>query len=168
VDVVGAVSARLPRVRLRRGGDASLGVHVDGFTHHGAEPSGEPIRRLPGYLLELCRELRRQEAPPETALWRLLRGRQLPGLEFRRQHVIGRYVADFYCHGAGLVIELDGAPHDGARQGAYDGVSDRELQHLGLCVLRFRNEGLREDAAGVLERIAEAAQRHPSPPAPLP
>jgi very-short-patch-repair endonuclease len=142
--------------------------HAEGFTHHGPGRHGEPVRRLPDYLLELCRELRRQETPPEQALWRLLRARQLLGLKFRRQHVIGRYVADFYCHEAGLVIELDGAPHDGERQGEYDEVRDRELTHLGLRVLRFRNDEVREDAARVLEAIAEAARRPPSPPAPLP
>jgi very-short-patch-repair endonuclease len=142
--------------------------HVKGFTHHGPDRYGEPVRRLPEYLLELCRELRRQETPPEQALWQLLRARQLLGLKFRRQHVIGRYVADFYCHEAGLVVELDGAPHDEERQCEYDEVRDRSLASMGLVVLRFRNDEVREDAARVLEVIAAAAQRPPSPRAPLP
>jgi very-short-patch-repair endonuclease len=150
---------------------------VDGFTHHGADREGEPVRRLPEYLLDLCRELRRQETPPEQALWQLLRGRQLLGLKFRRQHVLGRYVADFYCHEVSLIVELDGVVHQEQRQNEYDEVRGRDLDGMGLRVLRFGNEEVRHGAEGVLARIAEAAKaaslpsrgiRPPSPPTPLP
>jgi adenine-specific DNA-methyltransferase len=55
--------------------------------------------------------MRREPTPTEEALWRLLRNRQLAGCKFRRQHPVGRYIADFYSASAALVVELDGDSH---------------------------------------------------------
>ncbi|HCG30677.1 MAG TPA: restriction endonuclease, partial [Chloroflexi bacterium] len=58
-----------------------------------------------------ARELRQSMTPAEEWLWEALRGGRLDGLKFRRQQVIGGYIADFYCDAAGLVIEVDGPVH---------------------------------------------------------
>ncbi|MCE5239137.1 endonuclease domain-containing protein [bacterium] len=133
------------------------------MSHHGYDSLGRPILKLPGYLLELCRQLRQDETPPEEALWRCLRARRLFGLKFRRQHGLGRYIADFYCHEAGLVVELDGAVHLEQRQREYDAVRDRELTAAGARVARFANREVREDLPRVLRTIAEHAGKGPSP-----
>ena len=62
-------------------------------------------------LLRRARAMRHEPAPAEKKLWRLLRDRQLNGFKFRRQHRVAGYIADFYCHEASLVVELDGASH---------------------------------------------------------
>ncbi|MBK9210147.1 MAG: DUF559 domain-containing protein [Anaerolineales bacterium] len=59
------------------------------------------------YKLERARELRRDMTPAEKILWEELRRNKL-GVHFRRQQVIERFIADFYCHSASLVIEVDG------------------------------------------------------------
>jgi very-short-patch-repair endonuclease len=59
-----------------------------------------------------ARDLRRRMDLPEVLLWTELRRRRLAGLRFRRQHPIGRYILDFYCHEARLAVEIDGYSHD--------------------------------------------------------
>jgi very-short-patch-repair endonuclease len=59
----------------------------------------------------MARALRKEMTPAEQTLWSELRGNQLHGAKFRRQQVIAGYIADFYCHAARLVIELDGPVH---------------------------------------------------------
>ena len=70
--------------------------------------------------LKLVRELRKHETEAETLSWQLLRDRRMLGSKFRGQHQIGRYVADFYCREAQLVIECDGAVHDRNEQWQHD------------------------------------------------
>ncbi len=64
---------------------------------------------IPPAMLEASRRLRRTSTPAEKALWAELRHRRLVGYKFRRQVVIGWYIADFYCHDYKFIIELDGA-----------------------------------------------------------
>jgi very-short-patch-repair endonuclease len=56
--------------------------------------------------------LRRHSTIPERILWGMIRGGRLGGLKFRRQHPIGPFFADYYCHEAKLIVELDGMSHD--------------------------------------------------------
>ncbi len=138
--------------------------------YHGADHRGRPIYRLPDYLLLLARGFRGKSTPPEAALWACLRKRRLLGAKFRRQHSVGRYIADFYCDEARLVIELDGAwHHDGAQQ-ERDALRDEALGHGGFRVLRITNRAVTDDLVGVLRRIANAVreEKEPSPPTPLP
>ena len=127
---------------------------VRDISYHGYDNKGNPVIKLPEYLLELCRQLRQSEMPPEQVLWQCLRDRKLFGLKFRRQHVFGRYVADFYCHAAGLVVELDGGVHQEQRQAEYDIVRQQELEAAGVRVLRFDNAQVREGLSEVLRAIA--------------
>ncbi len=62
-------------------------------------------------MVELCRQFRKHPTTTEEMLWQCLRNRRLQGLKFRRQHPIGRYIADFYCHEHKLVAEADGGIH---------------------------------------------------------
>ncbi len=104
--------------------------------------------------VERARELRSQMTPEEKILWERLRANRLEGFHFRRQQVIDGFIVDFYCHAAGVVVELDGDAHE--QQQEYDEQRDRILQARGLRVLRFRNEAIRSDLAEVLRTIAEA------------
>lgn len=73
----------------------------------------------------------------ERRLWLKLRGRQLDGWKFRRQHPIGDYVVDFYCPAARLVIELNGSSHDHEVQFVYDERRQAWLESQGYRVLRL-------------------------------
>ncbi len=105
-------------------------------------------------LLEQARELRRRQTPAEELLWQLLRGRKLAGAKFRRQHQFGRYVCDFYCHEAGLVVECDGAPHQNPEQRAADHERDDNMRAEGLAVLRYWNDEVLNDTERVIHEIA--------------
>ncbi len=127
--------------------------------------------RLPGKLPDdirtFSRELRSHQTDAESLLWHVLRGRNLLGFKFRRQHPMDRYILDFYCAEAGLAIELDGGQH--GEQAAYDAQRSAFLKAKGINVLRFWNSELFAQTEAVLEEIC----RHlpalaPSPPAPLP
>lgn len=101
-----------------------------------------------------AKELRQRMTPEEQIIWQHLRNNRLNGLHFRRQQVIDGFIADFYCHSAALVIEVDGKIHE--KQAEYDAERDRILSARGLRSLRIRNEEVRENIEGVLKRIAIA------------
>jgi very-short-patch-repair endonuclease len=105
---------------------------------------------------ELARRLRREMTGAERALWDRVRRSQLAGLHFRRQQIIDGFVADFYCHAAGLVVEVDGGVHVG--QTDYDAERTEALERMGLRVVRFGNERVLGDVEGVLREILEAAR----------
>src|SRR2546425_370172 len=100
---------------------------------------------------ELARRLRVEMTPQEMLLWEALRANLLDGLHFRRQQIIDGFVADFYCHAAGLVIELDGAVHNESQE--YDAERIEILKRRGLRVIRFTNSQVETDLRGVLEQI---------------
>jgi very-short-patch-repair endonuclease len=104
--------------------------------------------------LERAKRLRRDMTPAEHLLWRALRTNRLAGAHFRRQQVIAGFIADFYCHAARLVIELDGGVH--ASRGEYDAERDGVLAAHGLRVVRFTNDEVRRDLPAVLTRIEAA------------
>ena len=88
----------------------------------------------------------------ERKLWTHLRKR-ITGMKFRRQHPVSKFIADFYCHDARLIIEVDGGYHDDPEQKEYDKRRQAELEDLGLLVVRFRNEEVEKDVEGVVEKI---------------
>jgi very-short-patch-repair endonuclease len=104
---------------------------------------------------ERARELRKNATDAEQRLWRRLRDRQLLGLKFRRQHRIGRFIADFYCDECRLVIELDGGQH--ADRITADERRTAYLEGRAIAVLRFWNNDVLTNTDGVLERIVEVA-----------
>ena len=89
-----------------------------------------------------ARELRKNQTPEEKILWQELR-RGRSGVQFRRQQIIAGYIADFYCHSAALVVELDGSGH--LQQPGYDRLREHALAKLGIRTLRFTNQELRHD-----------------------
>ena len=87
-------------------------------------------------------------------MWSLFRNRQLFGFKFRRQHQIGKYVADFYCRDAQLVIECDGSARNSNEQWHHDRNRDAYMELQGVRVLRFSNERVLNDTDSVIEEIA--------------
>jgi very-short-patch-repair endonuclease len=91
----------------------------------------------------------------ERRLWSLLRGRQLNGCKFRRQHPVGRYILDFACIERRLAVEVDGGQHA-------DNNNDRHrtawLEAQGWQVIRFWNNEVLSNPDGVAARIAEMLQ----------
>jgi very-short-patch-repair endonuclease len=106
--------------------------------------------------VQRTKELRRQMTQEEKILWQYLRANRLNGLHFRRQQIIDGFIADFYCHAARLVIEVDGKIHQ--QQAEYDAERDRVLSARGLRLLRIKNEGVRQNLDSVLARIAKACE----------
>ncbi|MEH2087539.1 endonuclease domain-containing protein [Nostoc sp.] len=111
-------------------------------------------RQIPKVLLERARKLRKQQTPAEEILWECLRNRRLLNTKFRRQHNIGRYITDFYCHEKLLIIELDGSIH--ANQQAEDFIRENWLKSNQFTVIRFSNEQIFNDIELVLHSIAQA------------
>lgn len=109
-----------------------------------------------GGIMKLAGELRRNQTLAEKTLWQALRKRNLKGHKFRRQHPIGRYIVDFYCHSAKLVVEVDGSIHDILSVKEYDIVREQEIAALGLHVLRFSNEQVLTNLDSVVEEIISA------------
>ncbi|MGH7146866.1 MAG: endonuclease domain-containing protein [Nitrospiraceae bacterium] len=125
------------------------------------------IRGQAGHL-DLKRRLRSNMTGPETWLWSRLRARQLQGLKFRRQHGIGPYIVDFYCPEQSLVIEVDGDSHADADQIVKDQLRDKYFQSLGLRVIRYFNDDIVKNLAGVLEDLAEKLASGSTSPRPPP
>jgi len=94
--------------------------------------------------------LRRDATEVEVRLWRALR-ECFPGRRFRRQHPIGPYVVDFACPARKRAIEIDGGQHAIQRQ--EDSARTAEIARHGYSVIRFWNNEVLENLAGVLEAI---------------
>ncbi len=108
-------------------------------------------------LKPIARQMRREPTPAEQKLWQKLRHKQLLGFKFRRQHVIDRFIVDFYCGEGRLVVEVDGGVHQYTEE--EDAIRQEFLESLGLRVVRFRNEDVLNSIDGVLEEIAGWLQR---------
>ncbi|BAY42939.1 hypothetical protein SAMD00079811_05170 [Scytonema sp. HK-05] len=107
--------------------------------------------------LQRAKELGCQMTAEEKILWQHLRANRLNGFHFRRQQIIDGFIADFYCHAAALVIELDGEIHE--QQVEYDAERDKVLSARGLRLLRINNEEVRQELDKVLMRISKACSQ---------
>ena len=105
-----------------------------------------------------ARLMRQNPTLAEDILWRRLRRKQVGNLRFRRQHPIGRFIVDFYCAEAKLVIEVDGSVHNEPGHDEYDAERQAFLEELGLNVLRFENTQVLRETDAVVEVIAEQAK----------
>ena len=103
--------------------------------------------------VERAKQLRRDQTLAEELLWERLRRSQLNGYHFRRQQVIHGFIADFYCHAAALIVELDGESHE-VRKGS-DTDRDRILSGHGFLTIRFENAKVRNQIDDVLKVIAD-------------
>jgi very-short-patch-repair endonuclease len=93
----------------------------------------------------------------ETLSWRYIKAHYVDGLGFRRQVPIGSYIADFVCHSARLVVELDGESHDFESRQQSDERRDAWFETQGYRVLRFANDDVLKNLSGVVEAIRIAA-----------
>lgn len=123
--------------------------------------SWKETAKMPEYILELARELRQNQTPNEEILWECLRDRKLFNCKFRRQQPIGRYIADFYCHEARLVVEIDGGVHNTKDQKEYDSIRDEVMNGLDLKILRISNSAF-NNIGEVLAKIASFLPPSPS------
>jgi very-short-patch-repair endonuclease len=105
-----------------------------------------------------ARWLRNNSTRHEQLLWECLRKNKILGVRIKRQHPIGTYVADFYCHAAKLVIEIDGVSHNAADQKLYDDERTFNLSINGLKVIRFSNDEVEHDLTGVISEITKHIQ----------
>ncbi|CDX42795.1 conserved hypothetical protein [Mesorhizobium sp. SOD10] len=94
--------------------------------------------------------MRREPTEAEDRLWQELRGRRLDNIKFRRQAPIGRFVADFLCAEARLIVEIDGSQHAESR---HDQERDAELKARGFRVLRFWNDDVLKELDAVCDTI---------------
>jgi very-short-patch-repair endonuclease len=101
-----------------------------------------------------ARRLRKESIPAETILWVELRSRRFRGFKFRRQHEFGPYILDFFSLQVCLCIELDGGQHAAAESQAYDRLRRQYLESAGVREIRFWNNDVLKNLAGVLDEIA--------------
>jgi very-short-patch-repair endonuclease len=104
-------------------------------------------------LKKFSRRLRKNMTDAEIMLWQKLRRKQLKSLQFYRQKTIGKYIVDFYCPKAKLVIELDGGQHYFQAGKESDFQRDSNLVSWGLRVLRFSDIEVMKELEAVMERI---------------
>ena len=115
------------------------------------------------YLVDRAKRLRQNGSPFEAKLWRHISRSQLGGYKFRRQHVIGTSIVDFFCPQKALIVEVDGDTHVAEK----DEVRDRVNEHRGYATIRFTNEEVGKNIEGVLQRLLadlnELPDRWPHP-----
>jgi very-short-patch-repair endonuclease len=104
-------------------------------------------------LRDFARRLRTGSTEEEGRLWALLRNRRFAEYKFRRQVPIDRYIADFVCHSARLVVELDGSQHVESER---DMIRDAAIQRHGYRILRIWNNDLTHARDSVLDAVWHA------------
>ena len=107
------------------------------------------------FLKEYSHDLRKEMTLSEKSLWKALR-ENFQGFRFRRQHVIGDYIADFICLPARLVIEVDGEYHSTPQQRMLDETRTAYLKEKGYRVIRFTNDEVDFQIKEVVLKIKES------------
>ena len=137
-----------------------------GGTEGGALMSARNIvigQKVTDAKLQRAKELRQNMTEAEKMLWQALRANRLNGWHFRRQQIIAGFIADFYCHAAALVIELDGPIHDNQQE--YDQARSDVINTYNIEIMRFKNEEVLNQLPKVLTEIDRAChERLPFPP----
>ncbi len=121
--------------------------------------TADPV--LYGLLKEFVKEQRSQPTPAEAALWEMLRGKKLDGYKFRRQHIIGSYIADFVCIPKKLIIEVDGLIHKLPENKKNDAERTAWLNEQGFHIIRFTNEEVLFNTEDTLEKIVQKLKNLP-------
>jgi very-short-patch-repair endonuclease len=111
-----------------------------------------------------ARELRQQQTPWELMLWERLRKRRMCNIRFLRQHVIGKYIVDFYAPALRLAIELDGPQHFYPSVESYDEKRSQWLNSQDIKVLRFSNLQIAQEMDAVLQAIELYIKQLTHPP----
>ena len=106
-------------------------------------------------LKAFSRELRKNMTEAEKMVWYRIRAKQIKGVQFYRQKIVGNYIVDFFCPKGSLVIEIDGGQHFHGEQEQKDLARDEYLSGMGLKVLRFPANVVFQNMDGVLEEIGK-------------
>ncbi len=106
-------------------------------------------------LKEFARDNRKNSTEAEKLLWQVLRNKQL-GVQFRRQHAIDIFIADFICIACKLIVEVDGDYHNTPEQEEYDQQRTYMLENLGYKILRFTNDEIINNIGQVVSTIKKA------------
>ncbi len=114
-------------------------------------------------LQTFARDMRAAPTAAEAIVWRHLRAHRFAGHKFKRQQPIGKYIVDFVCFEAGVIVEVDGGQHN---ESVSDKLRDQWLMSQGFAVLRFWNNEVSQNLEGVLTRTLEALTPSPSVPPP--
>ncbi|WP_372948998.1 isoleucine--tRNA ligase [Mariniphaga sp.] len=114
-----------------------------------------------GLLKELAKKQKENPTDAEVFLWKNLKGKQLEGYQFRRQHIIDQFIVDFVCLEKHLVLEVDGGYHTLPEIEISDNERTKILNQLGFEVLRFKNEKIINDIEEVLHKITTALNTLP-------
>jgi 5-methyltetrahydrofolate--homocysteine methyltransferase len=173
-DLFGAGKMFLPQVvksaRVMKRAVAVLNPYIEEEKRNAPPPPeggiGEPSDKMEQFydyqnadpmlyslLKEFVKKSRSNPTDAENALWQMLRGKKLEGYKFRRQHIIGSYIADFICLRAKLIIEVDGLIHQLPENKANDEERTKWLKQKGFEVIRFTNEEVIGDTENVLTKI---------------
>ncbi len=105
--------------------------------------------------LKKCKELRKNSTPQEIIFWSRVRARRFRGLKFKRQYPLGKYIIDFINLDEKLIIELDGFQHKEENQQRYDQKRTEFLENKGFRIIRFWNNEINDNLAGVFLKIEE-------------
>jgi len=105
-------------------------------------------------------QLRKQLTETELLLWPHLRGKQILGIQFYRQKIIGNYIVDFYAPAVNLVLEIDGSQHYEPEVIEQDQSRDTYLRELGLTVLRFDNHQVKCSLTSVVDVIYDYVEQY--------
>jgi very-short-patch-repair endonuclease len=108
-------------------------------------------------LKPLAREKRLKPTKAEKLLWKYLKNYQILGLKFRREHSVGPFIVDFYCHVADLVIEIDGPIHQYHPE--EDAIRQQYLESKGFTLIRFTNDSVLGAVEKVISQITAFAAR---------
>ena len=141
------------------------GLKPNPLFQRGIKGDSQVRSRLPRdrSLKEYSRSLRKNMTNAEVLLWSRIRRKSLGGYQFYRQRIIGKYIVDFYCHKAKLVIEVDGGQHYSPEGKQKDMVRDSYMTWLGLRVLRFSDREIHENLDVVMETIWRSLHAVESP-----
>ena len=102
---------------------------------------------------ENAKILRKNMTKQEKILWQFLRKKNINGLKFRRQYIIGNYIVDFICNEKKLIIEIDGGQHNENKNIIYDQARTKYLESKGYKVIRFWNCDIDKNIEGVYQEI---------------
>ena len=121
---------------------------------------------MPADLKSLAEGLRCRQTQAEVRMWSRLRNRQLDNLKFRRQVPRGRFIADFLCDEAMLILEIDGSQHGDNVAG--DERRTAYLENLGYLVMRLWNLDVLQNTDRVLDHVCAVAQERRKAPSSAP
>ncbi|MGN8021721.1 endonuclease domain-containing protein [Phyllobacterium sp. 22229] len=121
------------------------------------QQEGKPdIRReIPLQIRKFARDMRKDATLPENMLWQAIRNKRLNGLKFKRQLPFDRYILDFVCFEARLIIEIDGSQHSCSQ---LDKQRDAYFHQRGFKTVRFWNDEILTNLDGACAHILREAE----------